>query len=137
MRDRIALVRFIESRIGMPHDYRRNDCARFVLGAVRAQFGRTPKLGVSWTTERGAKRAIARLGGFEAAADRLFAAIDPGQAQFGDIAGVIDPVRGFHVMLVEGQQLVGPGERGLTRLPRSAMVRAWSADPSLRRAPKR
>jgi hypothetical protein len=30
-------------------------------------------------------------------------------------------------MVIEGETLVGPGEHGLIRLPRSVMLRAWSA----------
>ena len=128
-RDLVALTAFIDSRIAMPHDFNGNCCARYVLDAVRAQFAEAPQLTVSWSTARGAKRAIAKLGGFEATVDRLFRRIDPAQAVFGDIAGVACPVLGFHVMLVEGQTLVAPGERGNTRLPRTRMLSAWSAEP--------
>ena len=128
-RDLVALAHFIDSRIAIPHDFDGNCCARYVLGAVKAQFGHAPELPVSWSTARGAKRAIAKLGGFEAAVDRLFHRIDPAQAMFGDIAGVACPVLGFHVMLVEGQTLVAPGKRGNTRLPRARMLSAWSAEP--------
>ena len=128
-RDLVALTAFIDSRISTPHDFDGNCCARYVLGAVEAQFGRAPQLPVSWSTARGAKRAIAKLGGFAATVDRLFRRIDPAQAVFGDIAGVACPVLGFHVMLVEGQTLVAPGERGNTRLPRTRMLSAWSAEP--------
>ena len=128
-RDLVALAAFIDSRISISHDFDGNCCARYVLGAVEAQFGYAPELPVTWSTARGAKRAIAKLGGFEAAVDRLFRRIDPAQAVFGDIAGVACPVLGFHVMLVEGQTLVAPGECGNTRLPRTRMLAAWSAEP--------
>ena len=128
-RDLVALVAFIDSRISSPHDFDGNCCARYVLGAVEAQFGEAPPVAVAWSTARGAKRAIAKLGGFEATVDRLFRRIDPAQAVFGDIAGVACPVLGFHVMLVEGQTLVAPGERGNTRLARARMLSAWSAEP--------
>lgn len=128
-RDLIALVHYIENRIAQPYAYGANDCASFVLGAVEAQFAKPPPLAVTWKTETGAKRVIARLGGFEAAVDGLFRSIEHGQAAFGDIAGVIDPDRGFLVMLVEGQTLVAPGEHGLYRIPRNRMIRAWSSEP--------
>lgn len=129
-RDRVALCEYIDGRVRRPHCFAGNDCACFVLGAVHAQFGISPILPVSWSTERGALRAIAKLGGIEAACDRLFRPIAPGEAQFGDIAGVEDPVRGFHVMLVEGATLCSPGETDLMRVPRAEMICAWSAEPA-------
>ena len=91
--------------------------------------GRAPVLPVSWRTEVGAKRAIVRLGGIEAATDQLFRRIELSAAQFGDIAGVLDDRGGFHVMLVEGQTLCSPGVRRLDRIPRREMIAAWSAEP--------
>lgn len=128
-RDLIALVAYLDGKAAAPHDYDGNCCVRFVLGGVEAQFGRAPRLPVSWRTGTGAKRAIVTLGGIEATADRLFRRIEPAQAQFGDIAGVIDHEGNFHVMLVEGQTLCSPGERGLDRIPRGAMIAAWCAEP--------
>ncbi len=133
-RNTMALVAFLDAKLLEPHDYDGNCCVRFVLGAVEAQFGRAPELGVRWRTEIGAKRAMVRLGGIEAAADRMFERIDPARAVFGDIAGVIDPLHGFHVMLVEGQTLCAPGDTGTVRLPRREMVRAWCADPALKQS---
>lgn len=129
-RDRVALCEFIDSRVRRPHDFSGNDCVRFTLGGVKAQFGISPILPVNWTTERGARRAIVKLGGIAATCDRLFRPIAPGEAQFGDIAGVEDPLHGFHVMLVEGATLCSPGDIGLDRVPRAEMVRAWSAEPT-------
>ncbi|WP_370180225.1 hypothetical protein [Alteriqipengyuania sp.] len=126
-RDRKALIAFIEARAAMAHDFDGNDCVSFTMGAVAAQFGSHPEIGVRWHDERSAKRAIATLGGIEAATDARFARIAPHEAQFGDIAGVVDEETGFHLMLVEGQMLVAPGEAGLARLPRSRMVAAWRA----------
>jgi hypothetical protein len=49
-------------------------------------------------------------------------------AQRGDIAAVPDPVLGISLMVLEGATLAGPGARGIKRLPRSAMIAAWSID---------
>lgn len=125
----MALVAYLDSKVAEPHDFDGNCCVRFVLGAVEAQFGRAPELPVGWRTQGGAKRAIAKLGGIEATADRLFRRIAPAQAAFGDIAGVIDHEGNFHVMLVEGQTLCSPGERKLDRIPRREMIAAWCAEP--------
>ena len=129
MRNIERLIAFIEARLNKPHDFRDNDCVRFVLGAVEAQYGYNVRLGVNWSTERGAKRAIARLGGMRSAADEHFNQIRMDRAAFGDIAGVNDPATGFHVMLIEGQSLIAPGERGVMRLPRTEMICAWSSLP--------
>lgn len=128
-RNHQALVAYLDSKVAEPHDFDGNCCVRFVLGAVEAQFGRAPELPVSWRTEGGAKRAIAKLGGIEATADRLFRRINPAQAAFGDIAGVVDHEGHFHVMLVEGQTLCSPGQRKLDRIPRRAMIAAWCTEP--------
>lgn len=128
-RNKAALVAYLDERLNRPHDWDGNCCARFVLGAVEAQFGTAPKLRVTWDDERSALRAIAKVGGLEAETSRLFTYIDPAFAQFGDLAGVDDPVGGFMLAIVEGQTLVAPGDTGLVRRPRTAMRRAWSADP--------
>lgn len=128
-RNRPALVAFIDSRANRPHDWTGNCCARFVLGGVEAQFGSAPALAVEWSDLRTARRALAAVGGLEAEADRLFEAIEPAQAQFGDIAGVDHPSEGFLLMIVEGETLVGPGDHGNVRAPRREMVRAWRAGP--------
>ncbi|WP_370189236.1 hypothetical protein [Qipengyuania sp.] len=128
-RDLMALVAYLDIKLAEPHDFDRNCCVRFVLGAVEAQFGSAPDLGTTWRTEAGAKRALVKLGGIEAATDRLFRRIEPARAQFGDIAGVVDSEGFFHVMVVEGQTLCSPGERRLERVSRREMIAAWSAEP--------
>lgn len=135
-RNLAALAAFIDARQNRPHDWSDNCCVRFVFGAVAAQFGAAPDPGADWHDQRTARRAIAKVGGIAARMDELYAPIDPATAKRGDIAGVADPVHGFLLALVEGETLAGPGEERLARLPRSAMVRAWSADPDLARGGK-
>jgi len=106
----------------------RNDCVSYAFGAVEAQT-RADRLGrLNWAGEASAAAQIKRLGGLEAAVDRLLAPIPPALACRGDVAGVFDARFGVSLMVVEGATLVGPGETGEKRLPRSAMIRAWSAD---------
>lgn len=131
-RDRMALVRFIEQRLAWPHDYVRNDCIRYTLGAVEAQFGSSPWPDIDWHDERSARRAIAKMGGIEAGADALFKSIACGDAQFGDLAGVMTAEGDFHLALVAGPVLLAPGERRTERSPRSEMIRAWRAAPAVR-----
>lgn len=128
-RDLDGLLAFLDARARMPFAFgkRRNDCASFIAGAVKAQTGRDPFRGISWTSERGARRVAAREGGLVAAMDARFARIAPAMAQRGDIAGVEDPGFGARLMIVEGETLAGPGTRGMERNPRAAMTLAWSA----------
>jgi len=128
-RDLTALLAFIESRLQTPHAWGReaNDCCSFPIQAVEAMTGRNPCRRLTWATRRGALRVINRAGGLEKAIDRYFVRIAPAQAMRGDIAGVVDEKFGIHPMIVEGEMLVGPGDKGLRRLPRRAMTVAWSA----------
>ena len=131
MRDLDALFVLLEERARRPFAWGRgrNDCAGFVLAAIAAQTGRDILPTVTWTTRRGAARVLRRLGGLEAAFDARLTPIAPAFARRGDVAAIVDERLGISVMIVEGTVLVGPGTRGLTRLPRSAMIRAWSVEP--------
>lgn len=128
-RDIEALLAFIESRHNMPHEWGRNknDCVSFALEAAKVQTGRGRASAVRWHDEKSGLRAIKKLGGLEAAFDKYFQRIPPSMAQRGDIAGVPDERVGIHPMIVEGDLLVGPGDRGNRRLSRRAMTVAWSA----------
>lgn len=112
----------------MPFDWKQNDCARFAAAIVEAQTGKRPLKGLRWGSAAGARRVLERLGGMEAALDARLRPVAPALAQRGDVAGVPDHALGLRLMIVEGVTLVGPGERGLKREPRSAMTHAWSAD---------
>jgi hypothetical protein len=129
-RDPEALIAFLEERQATPFAWGRtaNDCVGFALEAVRRQTGRRLLPGVHWTTKRGADRVIRRLGGLEAAVDARLPSIAPAMAQRGDVAAVADDRFGVALVIVEGATLVGPGTRGTRRLPRAAMIKAWSID---------
>lgn len=130
MRDLAALARFIAERAVMPFAWGRhaNDCAGYSIEAVRVQTARILLPGTVWTTARGAARVIRREGGIEALAGRDLRRIAPARAMRGDIAGIHDAAHGITLMVVEGETLVGPGETGNLRMPRSAMIAAWSVD---------
>lgn len=102
------------------------DCVLFALGAVEAQGG-SVALPCSWTTERGAKRCLARMGGLEAAADSVLTEVPTSLARRGDIALVRAPDGTDLLMVVEGETLVGLDETGTRRLPRKRMAKSWSA----------
>lgn len=139
LRDLEALHLFIDARQAEPHAFGRsaNDCVGFVLGAVQAQTGEEIAPELVWKDRTSARRLIKRLGGLEAAFDAHFERVPPALAARGDVAGVPDPAFGLHPLIVEGLTLVGPGERGNRRLPRSAMTVAWRAlSPAADRQPE-
>jgi hypothetical protein len=123
-----ALLAFINERQNRPHEWGRNanDCASYVLLAAKAQTGHDRATSIKWTDEKSGLKAIKKAGGLEKAFDRWFVRIPPAQAMRGDIAGVPDERFGIHPMIVEGLTLVGPGDKGNTRLKRQAMTMAWS-----------
>lgn len=127
MRDIDALLELLEQRSTMPFEWGINDCVTFAAAAVVAQTGRDPLGRLQWSDEAGARKALVKVGGLEAALDARFPRTSPAAAMRGDLAAAPDPL-GIRVMVVEGATLVGPGERGLERVPRAEMVAAWSVD---------
>lgn len=124
-----ALVAFIGSRAKTPFAWGsdENDCLSFWAQAVEAQTGHNPldqDPPLRWQTEAEALAMLEAHGGLEAAVDSRMISIPATMAKRGD--GAL--VRGLRaVMVVEGDTLVGPGPHGTVRLPRSAMIKAWSA----------
>lgn len=129
VRDHSALVAYIAARMRAPFAWGDNDCVTFAAGAVKAQTGRDPlgAIAARWSTARGAGRVLRKFGGMEAAVSSVLSPIAPAMAARGDVAGWLDAQGRLQLAIVEGQTLVGPGEAGTVRLPRSAMVKAWSA----------
>lgn len=134
IRNMDALLRFIEERQAVPFAWPQPfDCVSFAMGAVEAQCGWTPLRRqngrrMTWRSRRGALRVVAGLGGLEVALDARMTSVAPAKARRGDVAGVADDLLGVRLMVVEGETLVSPGMRGLKRVPRSQMIRAWSAE---------
>lgn len=129
-RDYAALVAAIEAHSAKRFRWRRGrDCVSFAAACIEAQTGRDPLANVAiWSTRREARALADAEGGLEAALDARLGRIPPALARRGDIAGLPDPLFGIRLMVIEGDTLVGPGARGLERLPRSAMTIAWSID---------
>lgn len=130
MRDFEALIELMQARQARGFRWRfPRDCVSFVAACVKAQTGRDLLAGVPrWRTRAEALAVADAQGGLIAAIDARLRRVEPAMARRGDIAGLPDPLFGVRLMIVEGDTLVGPGQRGLERLPRSEMVMAWSAD---------
>ena len=127
-RNILGLIEMIEAKAAVPFNWRGGaDCVSFAALAIKAQTGIDPRGTLRWASKRGALAAVATEGGIEAAIDRRLSRVAPALARRGDIAGVPDAQLGIPLMVVEGAMLVGPGEGGLERQPRSAMVMAWDA----------
>jgi hypothetical protein len=129
-RDVAALIAAIETRSARRFRWQRGrDCVSFAAACIEAQTGRDPLADLpAWRTRREARAIAGAQGGLEAAIDARLPRIAPALARRGDIAGLPDRLFGVRLMVIEGETLVGPGERGLERLPRSAMVMAWSIE---------
>jgi hypothetical protein len=129
-RDIPALIACIEARSRRGFRWRRGrDCVSFAGACIEAQTGADLLADLPrWRTGREARAIAKAQGGLEVAVDNRLRRIAPALAQRGDIAGLPDRLLGVRLMVVEGETLVGPGARGLERLPRSAMTQAWSID---------
>ncbi|MBJ7485970.1 hypothetical protein [Brevundimonas sp.] len=129
LRNPNALPAYLEAREAWAFGYgpepRTQDCARFFAGGVEAVTGINPlgRFTSEWTTRRGARRVLARHGGMANAVSEVMTEIPVTLAQRGD-GGLTDDST---LVLVEGDTVVGlHPERGQVRLPRSAMIRAWT-----------
>lgn len=128
-RDTQALIALIEARSSQAFGWQRGrDCVSFAAACVLAQTGTDLLAGMpAWRSRKQAMALAGAEGGLEAALDARLPRVAPALAQRGDIAGIDDPLFGVRLMVIEGATLVGPGTRGLERLPRSVMTRAWAA----------
>ena len=129
-RNASALIAWLNAPVTFGYTPDHLDCVRDALGAARVQ-GRPVRLPWRWTTESGARRVLRRLGGLEAAVDSVLPVIAPAHAVRGDIALVRHALPGGGQMellaIIEGDTLAGlHPQRGRVRLPRRAMVKAWS-----------
>ena len=126
-RDLEAQAAFIAAREAMPFVWGSTDCVTFAAGAVLALTGTDPLIGIgTWKSERGALLALKRRGGLLAAVSSVLPDTPIAATMRGDIGAVMSPL-GPLLMVIEGMTLVGPDIDGIKRLPRSALVQAWSA----------
>lgn len=129
-RDIAALIETIEAHSARPFRWRRGrDCVSFAAACIHAQTGNDPLADLPrWKSRREALAIAGEEGGLEGAVDRRLRRIAPALARRGDIAGVPDRLFGVRLMVIEGETLVAPGERGLERQRRSTMTMAWSIE---------
>lgn len=133
-RDIAALLALIEARRDWSHEWVRGRCCvSFSLRAVDAQTGVDLLADIPrWANRREALAVAQSLGGLRSALDARMDRTAPALAKRGDVAALADRAFGVRLMVIEGPTLVGPGGRGLERLPRSAMTLAWSAETARR-----
>lgn len=128
IRDPHALIDFLDSRgdwsFGYGPEAKTHDCARFFSAGIEAVTGIAPldRFSGSWTTEMGAARVMRRAGGLDAAVSAIMTEVPVTLAQRGD-GGL---VAGDALVLIEGATVVGLSEVGYYRLPRSALLKAWT-----------
>lgn len=122
-------ITYLEEREGWAFGYsnapQTHDCARFCGGAVEAACGSNPlaKFDGAWTSERGAKRVLARYGGMGAAISTVMNEIPVTIAQRADVGMTTDG----ELVLFDGDGIIGlDRHRGYVRGPRSQAVRAWT-----------
>lgn len=129
MRNIEALIALLDERGVEPFQWGRQDCVTFAAAAVKAQTGidLLARVTWSWATEREALRILARVGGVAAAADLVLPRIAPAMAHRGDI-GLVEVEGQACLVVIEGDLVIGPGLKGLTRLPRTDLVAAWSLE---------
>lgn len=124
-----ALAPFLEDRetwtFGYGPGVNEHDCIRFWAAGIEAVSGQNPlsRFKGRWTTELGAARVIRRSGGLARAVDSVMTRVEPNMALRGDGGMTADGA----MVLIEGDTVAGLDERGLYRLPRSALAIAWSA----------
>lgn len=102
-----------------------HDCCSFANGAVIAMTGADLMADIPDYADEAAARSLLAGGLAELIDARLGRLKSKGLAQRGDLA--LAELRGVQtVCIVEGERIVGPGARGLERLPRKLVIAAWA-----------
>jgi hypothetical protein len=110
-----------------PFAWGTHDCCQFVRAALRATTGRNIQIR-PYTTERGARRALKLLGGYDGAMQAYGAQqlSSPLLAQRGDVVLVASPgLFDGALALCTGQAAHAAGPAGLAPVPQSNWLRAW------------
>lgn len=112
-----------------------HDCCTFAADCVHALTGRDALLELpAWRTRDEAQALIAALGGLRQAVTGVLGVepAAPGYAATGDVVLAVDPFdpEAREILAVaHGGELLAPGARGLSVLPRSAALCCWKVPP--------
>ena len=117
------LAEYVESRLGMPFEWAKNDCAGFAAGAIEAITGEKVPL-PAYADAREAAEALAAESLSSRVRSILGPPIAPASAQRGDLAMVLVDGRETLAVCVGGM-VVAPGAEGLVFVPQSAAIAAW------------
>lgn len=127
-RDHHALAGFLAGRMRQPFAWGVNDCASLAFDAVAAQTGEDKLADLrGYASARGAAKRLAANGGLRGICDARLAPVGSAMAQRGDIGLVLNQDGEETLVVIDGQLLVGVGLGGAIRLPRAALLCAWSA----------
>lgn len=119
------LIDFIAERLSAPFAFGPQDCCSFAGDCALRLTGNDPMADLrGYSTLEEAARILAP--GLPALVDARLPRIAPAAARRGDI-GMIESKPGRRsLVIVDGADVIGPGETGLERWPRGALQAAWS-----------
>lgn len=115
---------YVASRERTPYAWYLQDCATFARGNVQAVINWDPMADVPpyRTAEEAGRLLNMPLSGW---LDARFPRGERGLARRGDL-GIVDIERRRSIVVFDYEFVIGPGERGLVRLPRAAAADCWS-----------
>lgn len=104
------------------------DCATFAADCVRAISGKDILGGLSWSTEQGAAKIVARAGGMRAImSERMGQELPPSHATTGDVVLITDPLTGLDAFAIHAGDhvLAVSANAGLVSMPVTAALCCW------------
>lgn len=123
----LRLSLLVTQRLAEPFAWGENDCVLFAADCIEAMTGidTVAQLRGQWASQGEAVRAIARVGGLNAAVERMgFTKVPPLFAQRGDL--VLHRRDGTDALAIcLGDKLAGPSESGLLFFGLENGVKAW------------
>jgi len=116
----VAFADYLTAHLKTPFKYGVNDCVLFAVRWAELASGKKYMPKVTWTNKAEAHRAIADMGGLEAAFDRNLTRINPNFARDGGLA-----IAGGIAYLFSGAHICCPGKDGLVFKSRLEATCAW------------
>lgn len=118
----------IDQHKDKPFAWGTHDCVTFAAACVEAITGvnKLADIGVTWSTELGAARAIKRLG-FDNLGDAVASVLpEKARGQRGDIVLCQGQDEGYCFLAVLAHdKAVSPSEAGLLHIPKSQIIKAY------------